>query len=54
MSDILIKLVSVIICVLAFGFLALYSNKIIFPKTNAHATFSTNRGVIILNITKIM
>ena len=29
MSDILIKLVSVIICVLAFGFLALYSNKII-------------------------
>lgn len=29
MSDILIKLVSLIICVLAFGFLALYSNKII-------------------------
>ena len=29
MSDILVKLVSVIICVLAFGFLALYSNKII-------------------------
>lgn len=29
MSDILIKLVSVVICVLAFGFLALYSNKII-------------------------
>lgn len=29
MSDILIKLVSVIICILAFGFLALYSNKII-------------------------